>query len=122
MGRQLIFSTLLLSFFSFCRADEAKEWDGLTFHAAPKPLAKGASTENWPRFLGPHDDATTGETNLLAAFPWLLLGTGDSTFAAWSHAFGWAFLIWGTGLYWWAALGYVWQVRSLTGEAGGTES
>jgi cardiolipin synthase len=55
--------------------------------------------------------------NLLAAFPWLLLGTGDSAFAAWAHAFGWAFLIWGTGLYWWAALGYLWQVRSLARDA-----
>ncbi len=52
--------------------------------------------------------------NLLAAFPWLLLGTGTGTFAEWAHAFGWAFLIWGTGLYWWAAIGYLWQVRSLS--------
>jgi cardiolipin synthase (CMP-forming) len=52
--------------------------------------------------------------NLLASFPWLLLGTGSSTFAEWSHAFGWAFLIWGTGLYWWAAVGYLWQVRALS--------
>ena len=55
--------------------------------------------------------------NLLASFPWLLLGTGTSTFAEWSHAFGWAFLIWGTGLYWWAAIGYLWQVRSLARDA-----
>lgn len=54
--------------------------------------------------------------NLLAAFPWLLLGTGAGTFADWAHAFGWAFLIWGTGLYWWAALGYLWQVRVLSRE------
>ena len=55
--------------------------------------------------------------NLLASFPWLLLGTGTSTFAEWAHAFGWAFLIWGTGLYWWAAIGYLWQVRSLARDA-----
>jgi cardiolipin synthase (CMP-forming) len=55
--------------------------------------------------------------NLLASFPWLLLGTGTSTFAAWAHAFGWAFLIWGAALYWWAALGYLWQVRQLVREA-----
>jgi outer membrane protein assembly factor BamB len=48
---------------------EAKAFDRLKYHAAPKPLAKGAVTENWPRFLGPHDDATTGESKLLAIFP-----------------------------------------------------
>jgi cardiolipin synthase len=50
---------------------------------------------------------------LLAAFPWLLLGTGDSTFADVSKVAGWAFLIWGTALYWWAAIAYLWQVRVL---------
>ena len=48
---------------------EAKAFDQLKFHVAPKPLAKGAVTENWARFLGPHDDATTGETKLLVSFP-----------------------------------------------------
>ena len=27
--------------------------------------------------------------------------------------FGWAFAIWGIGLYWWAGLLYAWQVRKL---------
>lgn len=50
---------------------------------------------------------------LLAAFPWLLLGTGDSGFAEGARVAGWAFLLWGTYLYWWAALDYLSQVRSL---------
>jgi cardiolipin synthase len=30
-----------------------------------------------------------------------------------AHAFGWAFAIWGTALYWWAGVLYVVQVRQL---------
>lgn len=45
------------------------EFDRLTTHAAPKPLAEGAKTEDWPRFLGPNEDATSGETHLLREFP-----------------------------------------------------
>lgn len=48
---------------------EVKVFDRLKFHAAPKPLPQGAVTEDWPRFLGPNDDATTGEAKLLSAFP-----------------------------------------------------
>lgn len=47
----------------------AKTFDRLKFHATPKALPEGAITEDWPRFLGPNDDATSGETKLLAAFP-----------------------------------------------------
>ena len=50
-------------------AQEAKTYAGLTFHAPPKPLAAGAVTEDWPHFLGPHHDATTGETKLLGQWP-----------------------------------------------------
>ncbi|MBU6178521.1 MAG: PQQ-binding-like beta-propeller repeat protein [Verrucomicrobia bacterium] len=42
---------------------------GLVFHAAPKPLAEDAKTSDWPRFLGPSDDARTPETHLLDRFP-----------------------------------------------------
>ncbi len=35
------------------------------FYSAPKPLSKDAITEDWPRFLGPADDAVSGETKLL---------------------------------------------------------
>ncbi len=51
--------------------------------------------------------------NLLYAFPLLLLGDGDGTVATLAQVFGWAFAIWGTGLYWWAGLLYAWQVRIL---------
>jgi cardiolipin synthase len=50
---------------------------------------------------------------LLYAFPLLLLGTGDSSFEVGSRVLGWAFAIWGTGLYWWAGVLYAWQVRTL---------
>lgn len=49
--------------------------------------------------------------NLLFAFPLLLLGTGAGTLASLSHVLGWAFAIWGVGLYWWVGLLYTWQVR-----------
>jgi hypothetical protein len=48
---------------------EATTFPGLTFHAAPKPLPEGAVTADWPRFLGPSDDAKTPETQLLDRFP-----------------------------------------------------
>jgi cardiolipin synthase len=51
--------------------------------------------------------------NLLYAFPLLLLGDGDTALAMLANVFGWAFAIWGTGLYWWAGLLYAWQVRKL---------
>ena len=51
--------------------------------------------------------------NLLAGFPLLLLGEGDSAVSQVAHAFGWAFAIWGTALYWWAGVLYVRQVREL---------
>jgi cardiolipin synthase len=50
---------------------------------------------------------------LLYAFPLLLLGTGDSTFEVGARVLGWAFAVWGTGMYWWAGVLYAWQVRTL---------
>ena len=50
---------------------------------------------------------------LLYAFPLLLLGDDTGTLAALAKVFGWAFTIWGVGLYWWAGLLYAWQVRTL---------
>ena len=52
--------------------------------------------------------------NLLAGFPLLLLAEWDNLLGDVSHAFGWAFIIWGTALYWWAAVLYLGQVRDLT--------
>jgi cardiolipin synthase (CMP-forming) len=54
--------------------------------------------------------------NLLYAFPFLLLGDGSgemTTVQTLANVFGWAFAIWGSGLYWWAGVLYVLQVRSL---------
>jgi CDP-diacylglycerol--glycerol-3-phosphate 3-phosphatidyltransferase len=51
--------------------------------------------------------------NLLCGFPLILLGEWTNTVGDVAHAFGWAFAIWGTALYWWAGLLYLVQVRSL---------
>jgi cardiolipin synthase len=51
--------------------------------------------------------------NLLYAFPLLFIGDGTGTVATLGKMFGWAFAIWGIGLYWWAGLLYAWQVRKL---------
>lgn len=55
--------------------------------------------------------------NLLAGFPLLLLGEGESLVSQVAHAFGWAFAIWGTALYWWAGVLYLVQVRRVLAEA-----
>lgn len=59
-------------------------------------------------FLG--KAATAG---LLYAFPLLLLGDGEGTVADLADVFGWAFAIWGVGLYWWGGILYAFQVRRL---------
>jgi cardiolipin synthase len=51
--------------------------------------------------------------NLLYAFPLVLLGDGTGTVATLAAIFGWAFVGWGTALYWWAAVLYTVQVRRL---------
>jgi cardiolipin synthase len=51
--------------------------------------------------------------NLLYAFPFLLLGQGDSTFAHWALPIGWAFAWWGTVLYWIAGIMYIVQARQV---------
>ena len=45
--------------------------------------------------------------------PWrlLLLGDGSGGFAFACRVFGWAFALWGTALYWWAAVLYMEQAR-----------
>jgi len=52
-------------------AAEAKPaaYDGLKFRGAPKALAAGAVTNDWPRFLGPAHNATSVETKLLKVLP-----------------------------------------------------
>lgn len=51
--------------------------------------------------------------NLLYAFPLVLLGDGSSTAALVARVLGWAFALWGTGLYWWAGWLYLRQTVSL---------
>jgi cardiolipin synthase len=51
--------------------------------------------------------------NLLYAFPFLLLAQISTTLATGALAVGWAFLWWGTGLYWLAGALYAAQVRDL---------
>jgi len=50
---------------------------------------------------------------LMYAFPLLFLGDHGGTAAEVVRVIGWAFAIWGTALYWWAAMLYFTQVRDL---------
>ena len=50
---------------------------------------------------------------LLYAFPLLLLGDGTGWLADTARIVGWAFAVWGTALYWWAAVLYVGQARRI---------
>jgi cardiolipin synthase (CMP-forming) len=52
---------------------------------------------------------------LLYAFPLLFLGDHPGSPATVARVIGWAFAAWGTALYWWAAVLYLTQVRSLAG-------
>lgn len=48
--------------------------------------------------------------NLLYAFPLLLLSDGTGVVASVALVLGWAFALWGTGLYWWAGVLYIEQI------------
>jgi cardiolipin synthase len=48
--------------------------------------------------------------NLLYAFPLLLLGNYEGTAGNIAQPIGWAFALWGTGLYWWSGIIYLRQV------------
>ncbi len=54
--------------------------------------------------------------NLLYAFPLLLLGQQDSALGAIAEPVGWAFVWWGTGLYWVAGGIYAAQVADLVAQ------
>lgn len=51
--------------------------------------------------------------NLLYALPLVLLGSFSGTLGYVAHIFGWAFLLWGIAMYWYAAVLYVQQIRHL---------
>ena len=55
---------------------------------------------------------------LLYAFPLLFLGDHPGWGGTLARVIGWAFAIWGTILYWWAAMLYLTQVRSLVSNGG----
>ena len=48
---------------------------------------------------------------LMSGFPLILLGQWDSGWSRVVGAIGWAFVIWGTGMYLWSAVLYLIQVR-----------
>ena len=50
---------------------------------------------------------------LFWGFPFVLVGAGSATWEQVLGALGWAFVIWGTALYWYAALLYVDQLRRI---------
>jgi len=50
---------------------------------------------------------------LLYAFPLLFVGSHPTSYAVVARVFGWAFALWGSALYWWAAVLYVRQARAL---------
>lgn len=50
---------------------------------------------------------------LIYAFPLLLLGETEGPVATLAQVFGWAFALWGVGMYWWAGILYAWQVGRL---------
>ena len=53
---------------------------------------------------------------MLYAFPLLLLGAGHGAGPTVARVFGWAFAVWGTGLYWWAGVLYAVQAIRLIRE------
>jgi cardiolipin synthase (CMP-forming) len=50
---------------------------------------------------------------LLSAFPLLFLGSHHTSYAETARVAGWTFAIWGSALYWWAAVLYLVQARQL---------
>lgn len=50
-------------------SDQLTDPLGWKFYQAPKPLSPDATVSDWPRFLGPSDNAHSPETHLLKSFP-----------------------------------------------------
>src|SRR4051794_9546339 len=44
-------------------------WGQTRVHGAPRPLAPGAVTDEWPAFLGPSHNAVSRETRLSRVLP-----------------------------------------------------
>ena len=60
---------LLFFLFAFGNLTAQEEPKRLTQHHKASPLAENAYTEAWPRFLGPHDNASSLETHIAKAWP-----------------------------------------------------
>jgi cardiolipin synthase len=62
--------------------------------------------------VGPLPVHTIGKAATFAlfwGFPLLILAEADA--GTWARPVGWALLLWGLFLYWWAAAGYLWHAR-----------
>jgi cardiolipin synthase (CMP-forming) len=59
---------------------------------------------------------------LLYAFPLLFLGSHAGAYALTARVIGWAFAIWGTALYWWAAGLYLGQARQVIAAVRGSQA
>jgi cardiolipin synthase len=73
------------------------------------------------RALPVHFIGKAATFDLLFAFPLILLGQGDSMFAAVALPIGWAFAWWGTVFYWVAGVMYAMQTRDVVQIARATE-
>jgi cardiolipin synthase len=63
--------------------------------------------------LSVHFVGKAATMNLLYALPLILLGTFTNSIGHVAHIVGWAFLVWGVAMYWYAAVLYIAQVRQL---------
>lgn len=77
------------------------------------PIAPIVRRLGYSGTLPVHFIGKAGTMCLLYAFPLLLLGDHDGGAATAAKVTGWSFAIWGTGLYWWAAVLYWEQTRQL---------
>jgi cardiolipin synthase (CMP-forming) len=88
---------------------------------AARELVLGAALLELRRYsYGPLQVSLVGKAAtmcLLYAFPLLFLGEHGGTAALIARIAGWAFAIWGSALYWWAAVLYLRQARQLVSAA-----
>jgi cardiolipin synthase len=78
-----------------------------TLLAATLPVLRGRGVTALPvTYIG-----KAATFALMSGFPLILLGQWDSGWSRAVGAVGWAFVIWGTGMYLWSAVLYLIQVR-----------
>lgn len=77
--------------------------------AAALPIVRGRGVTALPvTYIG-----KAATFSLMAGFPLVLLGQWDALWSKVIGATGWAFVIWGIGMYLWSAVLYLLQVRLL---------